>query len=286
MTDETVRHLQAYHTDESSERQVTVEPTKPIPVVTDHIDEAMKPEAQREEELHVVVESRTDIGLVRQVNQDAVILFAPLFGVADGMGGHKGGEIASTECRDRLIAFLNGKQPDPGTLEIGVKVVNRRIHIHATEDETLSGMGTTLTCIWMGEKEVYIAHAGDSRCYLFREGELRQVTQDHSMVMEMVRAGIITPQQAKVHPMRNVITRAVGTDRGLSVDITTIPRQMGDIWLICSDGLHGQLSEDTIRKDLDLPLPEAADALLSAVMEAGAPDNVSFVLVRDRGAQV
>lgn len=257
------------------------EPTKPIPVVFP----APSVPVHTDEECHVCCESRTDVGLVRKVNQDSVIVDPPLFGVADGMGGHQGGEIASGECRDGMISFLRGRKVDAELLETAVKVVNRRIHIRAGEEPALSGMGTTLTCAWFDEKEVYIAHVGDSRCYLYRDGELEQLTDDHSMVMEMVRAGVLTKEQAAVHPMRNVITRAVGSDRSIQVDMLAKERKAGDIWLFCSDGLHGQVDEQKIKSYLHMPLPQAADAMLEAAMNAGAPDNVSLILVLDKGAE-
>ena len=281
-TEETAKHLAEFLAAEKDEEGMNApEPTKPIPVV---FPAPLVP-MHTDDEFRVQCESRTDVGCVRKVNQDALIVDPPLFGVADGMGGHKGGEIASGDCRDGLIAFLRTRQVDAQMLETAVKVVNRRIHIRAGEDPSLSGMGTTLTCGWFDRKEVYIAHVGDSRCYLFRDGKLEQVTEDHSMVMEMVRAGVLTPEQAAVHPMRNVITRAVGSDRSVQVDVLTRERKAGDIWLFCSDGLHGQVEEKKMEEYLHLPIAQAADALLEAVMDAGAPDNVSLVLVLDKGAE-
>ena len=186
-TEETAKHLTEFLAAEKDEEGMNApEPTKPIPVV---FPAPLVP-MHTDDEVRVQCESRTDVGCVRKVNQDALIVDPPLFGVADGMGGHKGGEIASGDCRDGLIAFLRTRQVDAQMLETAVKVVNRRIHIRAGEDPSLSGMGTTLTCGWFDRKEVYIAHVGDSRCYLFRDGKLEQVTEDHSMVMEMVRAGV------------------------------------------------------------------------------------------------
>ena len=280
-TDETAKHLMEFQAEEQEEEKNIPEPTKPIPVVFP----APSVPGHTDDECHVCCESRTDVGCVRKVNQDAVIVDPPLFGVADGLGGHQGGEIASGECRDGMISFLRGRNSDAEMLETAVKVVNRRIHIRAGEDTSLSGMGTTLTCALFGEKEVYIAHVGDSRCYLYRDGNLEQITDDHSMVMEMVRAGVLTKEQAAVHPMRNVITRAVGSDRSVQVDMITKERKTGDIWLFCSDGLHGQVEEQEIKDYLHLPLAQAADALLAAAMNAGAPDNVSLVLVLDKGAE-
>lgn len=279
-TEETAKHLSEFLAVEKDETGKNIpEPTKPIPVVFPAPSVPM----HTDDECHVHCESRTDVGCVRKTNQDAVIVDPPLFGVADGMGGHQGGEVASGECRDGLITFLRNREVDAQMLETAVKVVNRRIHIRAGEDASLSGMGTTLTCAWFDQKQIYIAHVGDSRCYLYRDGHLEQITDDHSMVMEMVRAGVLTPEQAAVHPMRNVITRAVGSDRSVQVDILTRERKAGDLWLFCSDGLHGQVEEQEIVEYLHLPIAQAADALLKAAMDAGAPDNVSLVLVLDKG---
>ncbi len=230
--------------------------------------------------------SLSHIGCVRTSNQDAVILDPPIFGVADGMGGHQGGETASRMCRDGVVSLLKPREQDLDTLVNAVRIVNRRIHLTASEDPKLLGMGTTLTCLWFGKERVHIAHVGDSRLYLLREGALRQVTDDHSMVMEMVRAGIITREQARSHPMRNVITRAVGTERSLEVDALSDSRKKGDVWLICSDGLYGQVTEDALQKAMEMDdLEAAARTLMEAALEAGGPDNISLILLRDEGAE-
>ena len=170
--------------------------------------DAAKERAQAEEaaaarEFSVV--TRTDIGLVRRSNQDAVIEAGPLVGVADGMGGHMGGETASADASSALIAALEGRTPSAQALGEGFRAANAAVHAHAAEDPALYNMGTTLCVTWLGEKEVYVGHCGDSRCYRFDGETLLQVTDDHSMVMEMVRAGALTKEQAACHPMRNVI---------------------------------------------------------------------------------
>ncbi len=280
MNEETAQRLTAFHgPGEEKQKNPGPEPTKPVPVV---FPMPPAPSAVSTEDFDLEVVSRTDTGLVRKVNQDAVIADAPLFGVADGMGGHQGGEIASAECREDLVSFLSGKAADLRLLEAAVKVANRRIHIRSLEEAGLAGMGTTLTALWFSEKNAYLAQVGDSRCYLLRDGSLRQVTQDHSMVMELVRAGVITEEEAATHPMRNVITRAIGTDRAVEVDLYTEDRKSGDVWLICSDGLYGQVPKNRLQElmekdDLEL----SADILLQETLDAGAPDNVSLVLVRD-----
>lgn len=241
--------------------------------------------AQPEDAVGFTVAVRTHVGLVRASNQDAVIHDGHLCGVADGMGGHNGGEVASAGARDRLIELLHGKEPDPTELHQAIRTVNRKLFIQAAENEALSGMGTTLTALWFGPECVYIGHVGDSRCYQLRDGELKQITDDHSLVAEMLRAGILTAEQAAAHPMKNVITRAVGTEASVVVDMTAVVRKPGDRWLVCSDGLHGLVSDEQLRDALaDNPPEQAADLLLQAALDAGGRDNISLVIVDDREA--
>ena len=225
----------------------------------------------------------TDKGCVRPSNQDAVIVAPGLAGVADGMGGHRGGEVASSSTRDLLIGFLDGKMPDEEGLKTAVENVNQRIFIRQDEDEKLSGMGTTLTVLWFDEASVIIGHVGDSRAYRLRDGELKQITEDHSLVAELVRKGMLTPDQAACHPMRNVITRAVGTEAGIEVDIMTEERRAGDVWLVCSDGLHGLVSDEEMAKTLRENAPaKAAELLMQAALDAGGRDNISVVVLQDK----
>ena len=232
------------------------------------------------------VTSRTDVGLVRKNNQDAVILGNGLMGIADGMGGHQGGETASIGTRDGLIRALEGKKPDRKALEDAVKEVNLELWNRAEGDESLSGMGTTLSVIWPAEEQMLIAHVGDSRIYLLRDGRLRQVTKDHSMVADMVRKGLLTEEQAAVHPMRNYITRAVGTEPTIQVDILGLERQSGDRWLICSDGLHGLVDREELQRLMASgDLEEAADQMMREALDRGGRDNISLVLISDETPQ-
>ena len=225
---------------------------------------------------------RTDVGRLRKNNQDTVILGNGLAGVADGMGGHKGGEIASAGLRDGLLHETKGASPDKEKLREAVQTVNRELWEQQETDATLTGMGTTLTVIWPTKKEMIIGQVGDSRAYLLREGELIQVTDDHSMVADMVRKGVLTEEQAACHPMRNYITRAVGTDDSVESDIIIHDRQKGDCWLICSDGLHGMLSKSDLFNLINPnELDESADKLLQAALENGGRDNITLVLLRD-----
>ena len=228
---------------------------------------------------------RTDVGRIRKNNQDTVILGNGLFGVADGMGGHNGGEIASAGLRDGLLRETEGQEPSMELLEEAVKKVNYEIWEQQEKDASLTGMGTTLTILWAAGKEMIIGQVGDSRAYLLRDGQLKQVTSDHSMVADMVRRGVLTEEQAACHPMRNYITRAVGTDDTLDVDMITIPRMNGDRWIICSDGLYGQISKQELEETAKIAdLEEAAGKLLELALEHGGRDNITLVLMQDESA--
>ena len=239
------------------------------------------PETQPARQLQVT--SRTDTGLIRPNNQDAVILGGGLMGIADGMGGHNGGETASAGVRDGLLKALSGKKPDKTTLEDAVKSVNLALWNQQEADAALSGMGTTLSVLWPAEEVMLIAHVGDSRVYLMREGTLRQVTKDHSMVADMVRRGLLTEEQAAAHPMRNYITRAVGTEPTVQVDILGVERQPGDRWLVCSDGLHGLVEKRELERLMaERDMEEAADQMIREALDRGGRDNVSLVLAWEK----
>ena len=243
-------------------------------------------EEQEPEELPdepIIIEARTDVGKVRASNQDALIEGEMLWGVADGMGGHNGGETASAGARDGLLEVLQGKEPSLDALREGVREANGRLYRQQLEDQSLSGMGTTLTVLWMSDHFAYIGHVGDSRVYLIRDGQFRQVTEDHSLVAELYRLGQLTREQAANHPMRNVITRAVGTEEQIEVDLMIEERRKGDLWLICSDGLYGMVSDEQIEAVLSAHTPKkAADLLLEMAMQAGGRDNISLVILLDR----
>ena len=231
------------------------------------------------------VVSRTDVGRVRKSNQDALIIGEGAAGVADGMGGHNGGEIASAGLRDGLLRETEGQEPSMELLEEAVKKVNYEIWEQQEKDASLTGMGTTLTILWATGKEMIIGQVGDSRAYLLRDGQLKQVTSDHSMVADMVRRGVLTEEQAACHPMRNYITRAVGTDDTLDVDLISIPRMNGDRWIICSDGLYGQISKQELEETAKITdLEEAAGKLLELALEHGGRDNITLVLMQDESA--
>lgn len=226
--------------------------------------------------------TRTDVGRVRNNNQDTVINDGGIFGVADGMGGHNGGEIASAGARRELLKALNGKEPDLKTLEEAINAANLILFDQSSSDSSLDGMGTTLTVLWPEGENMLIGHVGDSRAYLYRDGKLEQQTTDHSMVAEMVRDGLLTEEQAATHPMRNYITRAVGTELTVEAQMLSVKRQTGDRWLVCSDGLHGLVSAERMQELMGLEdINEAADLLLQEALENGGRDNISLVIYPD-----
>lgn len=245
-----------------------------------------QPKSKAEENLPagILCAFRTDVGKVRANNQDAPIVSEKLrlYGVADGMGGHKGGEVASTSARDDLLRELEGKTPSVAALSSAIGEVNRQIYHQQEHDDALTGMGTTLSVLWMSDNFVYIGHVGDSRVYLLRDGEFKQMTLDHSLVEQLVREGVLTEEEAQNHPMRNIITRAIGTDESVEVDVVVEERRKGDLWLACSDGLHGLVDDRQMRDALRQYAPEkAADVLLKAALDAGGRDNVTLVIVHD-----
>ncbi len=237
-----------------------------------------------EKDIRVIV--RTDIGLVRKSNQDAAILGHGLMGVADGMGGHNGGETASAGARDGMLRETAGREHTEKNLEEAIRRVNLELWEKQLKDEKLRGMGTTMTVIWPAGKVMLVGQVGDSRAYLLRGGEMRQVTEDHSMVAEMVRQGMLTEEQAACHPMRNYITRAVGTEQEIQADILQIPREAGDRWLICSDGLHGLVGREKLRELLSAEdLDESADQMIREALDQGGRDNITLVIAEDPGPE-
>ena len=194
----------------------------------------------------MLIYAKTHKGLVRPSNQDSLLVAHNLYGVADGMGGHRGGETASRVAVQVVRNVLQGKTPEDNTLRIGIEAANRRIFDMQRHELALAGMGTTLTMLWESRAEMFIGHVGDSRAYLYRGGELICRTEDHSVVAELVRNKIITPEMAKTHPYRSVITRALGTDPTVEPDLLHVEKKLGDVWLICSDGLYNMVEDADI----------------------------------------
>jgi serine/threonine protein phosphatase PrpC len=224
----------------------------------------------------------TDTGRQRRANEDSLLARAPLFVVADGMGGARAGEVASRMAVEMLARGV-GDAPQPeAALATLVREANARIyersHLHADQ----AGMGTTLTALYVGANRVTIAHVGDSRAYRIRDHVLERLTDDHSLVDELVREGRLTPEEAVEHPQRSVITRALGPESGVDVDTETFEARAGDVYLLCSDGLTTMVGEEGIEEVLsEHPhLREAGEALIAAANEAGGRDNITVVLVR------
>ena len=224
----------------------------------------------------------TDTGRQRRDNEDSMFVRAPVFVVADGMGGAQAGEVAS---RLAVETFEQGL-PDSGSpeerLADRVREANRRIHELSHADDERHGMGTTLTAAYVDDSHLAIAHVGDSRAYLFRDGELRRLTQDHSLVGELVRKGKLTEEEAEEHPQRSIITRALGPEPSVEVDTWSYPVRDGDIVLLCSDGLTSMITEEKIAEVLESSpsLKEAGSRLIREANAAGGRDNITVVLTR------
>jgi protein phosphatase len=224
----------------------------------------------------------TDTGRQRRANEDSLLARSPLFVVADGMGGAQAGEVASRMAVD---SFRHGLD-DASTPEAGLATLalaaNSRIHELSHSNAEHAGMGTTLTAVYVGEREIAIAHVGDSRAYVLRDGELLRLTDDHSLVDELMRQGRLTPEEAVEHPQRSVITRALGPEGTVDVDTRSFRARAGDVYLLCSDGLTTMLSEEEIADVLrgHDRLRDAGEALIAAANEAGGRDNITVVLLR------
>lgn len=226
--------------------------------------------------------SRTDPGRVRPSNQDALLETAgpyALFAVADGMGGHRGGNIASAMAVDCLSEIDTQSPPDEAVLKAAFERANRLIWERQLGDGNLSGMGTTLTALWEGDAYVILGHVGDSRAYLYRERALRQVSADHSLVGELMRTGMLAPEDAYSYPYRNIVTRAVGTEQAIESDITRVDKKPGDRWLLCSDGLTEYALPEAIMKAMALPLHDAAEQLMALALSGGGRDNITLLLL-------
>jgi protein phosphatase len=225
----------------------------------------------------------TDVGRVRSVNQDNALAIEGLFAVADGMGGHRGGEVAS----EVAVRALRERAPVLTSIDLleAIHLANDAILGQSHEDPSLRGMGTTLCVLALvdadGDERLAIANVGDSRVYLFANGELEQMTDDHSLVAALVREGRLTPEEAEEHPQRNILTRALGIDHEVSVDAWEVPPFVGDRWVLCSDGLFNEVSVDqmaAVLRRLDDPT-EAASELVRLANDGGGRDNITVLVV-------
>jgi serine/threonine protein phosphatase PrpC len=227
---------------------------------------------------------RTDTGRQRNANEDSFFTKAPLFVVADGMGGAQAGEVASKAAAESFAQDPPSSAPPERVLEETIEAANRTIYELARKDPSLAGMGTTTTALIVDleAEEVAIGHVGDSRAYRLRGGKLEQLTRDHSLVEEMRRKGQLTDAQAEDHPQRSIITRALGPEPEVQVDVQTVPAQNGDVFLICSDGLTTMLDDEQIAHVLAraTSLEAALRALVDEANRAGGRDNITVVAFR------
>ncbi|MDD6308114.1 MAG: Stp1/IreP family PP2C-type Ser/Thr phosphatase [Clostridia bacterium] len=236
--------------------------------------------------------AKTEIGMVRKMNQDFCIASEdkpPLFILCDGMGGHSSGDIASRSAAEsmetyiRLQSVLDLDEEKVKRILFGaISYANKVVFSRAQTAEEYAGMGTTADVCLIDFDVLYIGHVGDSRVYLFRNGELKKLTQDHSLVAEMVQKGIITEQEASVHPDKNVITRAVGTNRQVKPDFISLEMEQDDMILMCSDGLSNMLTESEIKNMLisSPNLEEVVQNLVKKANQNGGTDNITAVVIK------
>ena len=223
----------------------------------------------------------TDTGKKRRRNEDDYVVEPPLFAVADGMGGAQAGELASSlaaaAVREDEAELASGEDR---VTEL-IQEANRRVYQRSSEDAAVSGMGTTMTVALVEDGNVAFGHVGDSRAYLIRGGRLEQLTEDHSLVAELVRSGKLSPEEAEAHPQRSVITRALGTDPNVDVDTFSIQTEPGDLFMLCSDGLTSMVDDDVILETVEKnrrDLRRAAKALIGAANKRGGEDNITVIL--------
>jgi PPM family protein phosphatase len=244
---------------------------------------------------------QTDVGRRRKLNEDSFLVDdqVNLYAVCDGMGGHNAGEVASKLAIDTVLAFIQKSQRekeitwpygldvnlsfDGNRLKTALQLANRTVFQSADKREELTGMGTTAVASLVSGNVLTVGSAGDSRCYLFRDGALRQLTRDDSWVSAAWAEGILSTEEIERHPLRNVITKAIGAKETIDIDIVEHQFAAGDVALLCSDGLHSMINDEEIQRQLAAGLPslqDAAQRLIAAANEAGGKDNVSVVLVR------
>lgn len=240
---------------------------------------------------------RTDVGRVRDHNEDSTGLILTESGtviaiVADGMGGHLAGDVASRLAVDTIEQTIRFESVDGTTEErsdlliYAVSRANEKVYNLSQENQQYKGMGTTVVAVIADDNEVVLAHVGDSRIYMLRNNRLYQLTEDHSFVNVLLRHGQITPEEARNHPQGNIIVRAVGTSEEVEIDVASTPWKKDDILLLCSDGLNSEVEERVIGLILSsttMTLEEKADELIKRALEAGGKDNVSLILLKHTG---
>lgn len=241
---------------------------------------------RRQRALRLEAGSATHVGRVREANQDCVGSTDEVFVVADGMGGHRGGEVASAEAVAAVVADFAG--PDRSSLVRAVREANRVVLEKAASDQELTGMGTTLCALAIvdgpggrdGEEALAVVNIGDSRVYRYDIDGLLQVSEDHSLVADLVRSGELTLEEAVTHPQRNILTRALGIEADPIIDSWELQPVLGDRYLLCSDGLFNELDNDRIAELMaDVPVGEAATRLVAEAVASGGHDNVSALVV-------
>jgi protein phosphatase len=228
--------------------------------------------------MKVSIGAATDIGQVREGNEDSYLIVEPLYAVADGMGGHRGGEVASSLALETVQGLFERRE---GSLAEQVGQANRVVFDRSQKDRKVSGMGTTLTAAQVDGNRVHLVHVGDSRAYLLRGGELTRITEDHTLVHRMVMEGEISQEEAETHPQRSILTRALGVDRNIQVDESDLEVAPGDRLLLCTDGLTGMVPEGQIREILveTVDPQEAADKLVGGANRAGGIDNITAMIL-------
>ncbi len=234
--------------------------------------------------------ARTDVGLVRDGNEDSALSSSHLVAVADGMGGHAGGEVASkiaiTSLKNLTQLFREGNLDSESREDLFMNIsstIDDEIAARSAEQPELSGMGTTLTALHLGEKTIELLHIGDSRCYKWSKNKLIQLSVDHTVMQELIDQGRITPEEALSHPQRSLLTQALMGDSGIDPVLVVLPAEIGDQFLLCSDGLNGVLSDyemTQIIKKYEGKQEDLLDALIDATKEKGAPDNITILWVR------
>ncbi len=237
--------------------------------------------------LRIVDEAaRTDAGRQRRANEDSYFARAPAFAIADGMGGAQAGEVASQIAVESFEQRTEDGNPEQQLSRTAI-AANRRIFELGEGDPSLRGMGTTLTGALVADDEVTIVHVGDSRAYLMRDDELRQLTRDHSLVEELRRQGRLTSEEAEEHPQRSVVTRALGVEPDVELDVHTHQARSGDLFLLCSDGLTSMVRQDRIREIVagSDSLRQAGDRLVTEANEMGGRDNITVILFRLGGEE-
>ena len=227
----------------------------------------------------------TDIGKARPINEDSFYLpreNEPFCAVADGMGGHNAGEVASAMAIQAFAeAMRRSEKRNATAIHDAVLKANAVVYEEASRDLSKRGMGTTFTALVADGRRIHIAHVGDSRAYLMRSGAISRVTKDHTLVEEMVSQGLITEREARVHPKRNLVTRALGTSRDVDVDLIQLDVRDGEVLLMCSDGLSNLVSRPEMLFEIthNEDLSECCQRLIDIAKTRGAPDNVTLVLI-------